>query len=59
WGHLRTTAGVLGINAAWLLPMALLAAVSPAMGLYIAAVAYAPLILLALWLGAGIAGDRA
>jgi Fuc2NAc and GlcNAc transferase len=59
WGHLRTTAGVLGIDVAWLLPMALLAATTPAMGLYIAALAYLPLILLALWLGAGITGDIA
>jgi Fuc2NAc and GlcNAc transferase len=59
WGHLRTTAAVLGINAAWLLPMALLAAAAPTMGLYIAVVAYVPLVLLAVWLGAGTAEDPA
>ena len=55
WGHLRVTSGVLLIDLAWLLPMALLAAALPQMGLLIAAAAYVPVVVLALRLGAGAA----
>ena len=55
WGHLRVTSGVLLINLAWLLPMALLAVTLPQVGLLIAVAAYAPVVVLAFWLGAGVA----
>ncbi len=53
WGHLRVTSAVLLIDTGWLLPMALLAASFPAAGVLVALAAYAPLVLLALRLGAG------
>lgn len=54
WGHLRVTSVVLLIDTGWLLPMALLAALLPAAGVLIALAAYAPLVLLAYRLGAGV-----
>jgi Fuc2NAc and GlcNAc transferase len=54
WGHLRVTSAVLLIDTGWLLPMALLAAGFPAAGVLVALAAYAPLVLLAFRLGAGV-----
>ncbi len=54
WGsHRRVTLGVILINLIWLLPLAWLAAMVPQRGWLIAILAAAPLIFLALWLGAG------
>jgi len=53
WGHARVTLGVLCINAAWLLPFALLAANVPQLGAFIVLGAYTPLLILALRLDAG------
>ena len=52
-GHLPVTIGFLFTNVVWLLPLALVAARRPGIGWICAAVAYGPLILAALWIGAG------
>jgi Fuc2NAc and GlcNAc transferase len=54
WGHWRVTSAVLLIDVGWLLPMALLAAGFPGAGVLVALAAYAPLVLLAFRLGAGV-----
>ena len=58
WGHLRVTVAVVLINLLWLLPMALLALAAPSSGVFIALLAYMPLLGLAAWLGAGTAENR-
>ncbi|EGW53868.1 MraY family glycosyltransferase [Candidatus Endoriftia persephonae] len=51
--HRRATLGVLVINLVWLLPLAALAAARPALGVVLTLLAYLPLILLGLKIGAG------
>ena len=51
--HLPVTMGFLLANVIWLLPLAIVAACQPDMAWVCATVAYAPLILVALWAGAG------
>ena len=53
WGHLKVTLGVTVINICWLIPMAWLAYMYPYQGVLIAILAYAPLVALALYSGAG------
>ena len=53
WGHLKVTLVVMAINVCWLLPMATLAYLYAKHGFFIAVLAYAPLVLLALLAGAG------
>ncbi len=57
--HLPVTLGVLLVNMAWLLPLALAAATHPESGGTLAAIAYAPLTALAVWAGAGKAENDA
>lgn len=52
-GHRPVTLSVLSINLLWLLPIAWLAAAHPEFGWWLTVVAWAPLILLALFLKAG------
>ena len=51
--HRRVTLAVLGVNVFWLLPMAMFAARSPAYAPLLLATALAPLIVLAIAMGAG------
>lgn len=51
--HLPVTAAIGFINVAWLLPLGFTAAMYPELGAIILAVAWIPVILLALWFGAG------
>lgn len=51
--HLPVILGVLAINVFWLLPLAMVASRKADIAGVIAGVAYAPLLLLALWAGAG------
>jgi Fuc2NAc and GlcNAc transferase len=55
--HLKITLGVLAINLVWLDPLAYLAVVRPSLGAACAAIAWLPLIALALYAGAGAEGD--
>jgi len=52
--HGRVSAGVMAINVCWLLPWAFVAARAPTAGLACLAVAYAPLVMLAVKAGAGV-----
>lgn len=54
WGHLRVTAGVFLINIFWLLPIACLTHIFPFWGPALMFMALAPLVVLVLWLGAGL-----
>jgi len=58
-GHQRVTIAVILLNLGWLMPCALLAALYPQFGLWIALGALAPLVVLALVLGSGARGDGA
>lgn len=51
--HKKVTLGVILLNIFWLLPLAWLAAIYPAAGFAITLLAMAPLVVLAIWLGAG------
>ncbi len=51
--HKRVTLAVAAINIVWLLPIAWLTAAGPLPGLAGLSIAYAPLAIIALWLGAG------
>lgn len=54
WGsHRAVTLGVLAINMTWLLPLAWMAVVRPQWDWLLLLIAYLPLALVALWLGAG------
>lgn len=53
WGHRRVTLVVAAINLGWLLPLAWLAFLAPDQGVFLLAIAYLPLIPLALAIGAG------
>lgn len=53
FGHLRVTASVCLVNLCWLLPLALLADAQPPWGLPILLVAWTPLLVAALRVGAG------
>ena len=53
WGHLRTTLFYSGINIVWLLPLSYIALENPDWGAIIMIVAYIPLVILVLLLGAG------
>lgn len=53
WGHRAVTLGVIFIDIGWLLPLAYYVFLQPQKGVIIALVAYMPLILLALKIGAG------
>lgn len=54
WGtHRRVTLSVAAVNLAWLLPIALLVARGTLAGMIGAVIAAAPLVVVALWLGAG------
>ncbi|MFC1684560.1 glycosyltransferase family 4 protein [Pseudomonadota bacterium] len=54
WGsHKKVTLGVILLNIFWLLPLAWMAAIFPATGFAITLLAMAPLVILAIWLGAG------
>ena len=56
-GHLPVTLGVLLVNIFWLLPFAVVATLRPEAGAILALVAYAPLLALTLWAGAGKPGN--
>lgn len=51
--HSKVTLAILGINAVWLLPLAWYAAMRPGMGFALTGIAFCPLLVLALKLGAG------
>lgn len=53
WGHLRVIIAISVINIFWLLPLAYVVYIYPQWGLVIMAVAFMPMVLLALVLGAG------
>jgi Fuc2NAc and GlcNAc transferase len=55
--HARVSGAYAAINAAWLLPWALVATLRPGTGAWVAAVALTPLVVSALWLGAGRTGE--
>ncbi|MCZ8132999.1 MAG: glycosyltransferase family 4 protein [Steroidobacteraceae bacterium] len=55
--HARVSATYAAVNVAWLLPWALVATLRPGSGAWVAAVALTPLVVSALWLGAGRTGD--
>jgi Fuc2NAc and GlcNAc transferase len=52
--HDTVTLAVVGLNLGWLLPLAFLAASTPALGLPALLLAVAPLLGLAVWLRAGV-----
>jgi Fuc2NAc and GlcNAc transferase len=56
--HLKITLGILVINIVWLDPLAYLAATRPSLGAACTAIAWLPLIAVALSAGAGVEGDR-
>jgi glycosyltransferase WbpL len=51
--HRRVTLAVLAVNVAWLLPAAALATRNPRSAVWIVLIAFLPLIVVALWAGAG------
>jgi Fuc2NAc and GlcNAc transferase len=51
--HRRVTLAVLAVNVSWLLPAAALASRNPHLAVWIVLAAFLPLILIALWAGAG------
>ncbi|MCH9695871.1 MAG: glycosyltransferase family 4 protein [Gammaproteobacteria bacterium] len=51
--HARVTMAVVAINSVWLFPLSFLANRAPENGWWLTVVAWAPLILLSFWLGAG------
>jgi len=51
--HLPVTVGVATINVLWLMPLAALSSYQPDHGWWLTAVAWLPLLVAALWLGAG------
>lgn len=54
WGsHFKVTAATLAINLGWLLPVAMLVALHMLNGVLGVIIAYAPLLVIVLWLGAG------
>lgn len=55
--HSKVTLGILGINIVWLDPLAYLATIRPSLGAACTALAWLPLIAVALWAGAGIEED--
>jgi len=55
--HKRVTLGVSAINSGWLLPLAWFAALRPEFGWWLMLLAWAPLIAIAVSLGAGVSDD--
>ncbi len=55
WGHRRVTVSYLAINTVWLWPLALWVVANPALGFWIWCVATVPLVIGAVWAGAGSA----
>jgi len=55
--HSRVTIGAITINLVWLFPIAFLATAKPEYGWWLTIAAWAPLIVLSLWIGAGRSND--